>query len=81
MGGSYEAKVVIMGGSDEALKREVLELKRTLKMKQLQEEATLKSFAARELELEEEIQKLKDQVVSLQNNRRDSVTYPSGPPT
>lgn len=36
-----------------------MELKKILKMKQLQEEATLKAFAARELELEEEIQKLK----------------------
>lgn len=63
--------MVIMGSLDEALKKEVLELKQTLKMKQLQEKATLKSFAAKELELEEEIQRLKDQVVSLQKENEE----------
>lgn len=61
----------MIGGSDEALRKEVLELRWTLKMKQMQEEATLKNFVSREMDLEDEIKRLKDQVVSLQKAKKE----------
>lgn len=67
-------KLTTTGGSDEALKKENIELKKTLKLKQQQEEMTIKNFASRELDLEDQIRQLKEQVEALKKGHVEEQT-------
>lgn len=72
----YEICLDLAARSDEALRRENLELKRMLKAKQVQEEVMVKGIADKEAQFEEQISDLKSQLLALQKSIDKNVPPP-----